>query len=140
MPDNGPSYNATGAGPIPDWDDSAVEQWESILRNKKAHEAEAVRRAEETELAAASAAGLASPKGKRVLDPITGVSAADQAPPEAGGGPSVHSVWQIYQDGQISKGKFIEALGGNLPAATLRLLDQVDCTFPQFVKSFGQFL
>lgn len=51
--------------------------------------------------------------------------------------PSVHAVWQMWQDGKISKDQFVEALGGDLPDPVVRVLNQVDCTYSQFVKSYG---
>mmetsp|Transcript_27737 Transcript_27737/g.69973 ORF Transcript_27737/g.69973 Transcript_27737/m.69973 type:complete len:253 (+) Transcript_27737:97-855(+) len=52
--------------------------------------------------------------------------------------PSVHAVWQMWQDGKISKEQFVEALGGDLPDPVVRVLNQLDCTYSQFVKSYGQ--
>ncbi|CAD7927732.1 unnamed protein product [Amoebophrya sp. A120] len=52
--------------------------------------------------------------------------------------PSVHTAWQLWQDGKLSKKQFVDALGGELPLNTLKLLNQVDCTYAEFVKSFGR--
>ncbi|CAD7928208.1 unnamed protein product [Amoebophrya sp. A25] len=148
MPDTSPKTRVGGDSAV-DWDDAAVDAWESILRGNRTgaspqgHGMPGAASSTKAKAPSKGAAGVQSPRGERRFNSITGeqggpfgqTSSPSREPKD---GPSVHSMWQLYQEGQMSKRQFIDVLGGDLPASTLRCLDQVDTTFPHFVRSFGQ--